>query len=141
MPPGAHTIGLAHCSAFSERFDEAPNGTWIPADASLERGYAAELARRCSGRADETVTVGIEPGTASVFDNQYYRNVLVGKGLLGSDAQLAADSRTRRMVQDFSGNQEDFFRSWARSFLRLASVGVKTGREGEIRMSCPLRNR
>ncbi|CAA7408130.1 unnamed protein product [Spirodela intermedia] len=138
---GAHTIGLAHCSAFSERFDEGPNGTWTPADASLDRGYAAELARRCSGGADESVTVGIEPGTSSVFDNQYYRNVLVGKGLLGSDAQLAADSRTRRMVEAFSGNQEDFFRSWARSFLRLASVGVKTGGEGEIRTSCPQRNR
>ncbi|CAA6671024.1 unnamed protein product [Spirodela intermedia] len=112
-----------------------------PADASLDRGYAAELARRCSGGADESVTVGIEPGTSSVFDNQYYRNVLVGKGLLGSDAQLAADSRTRRMVEAFSGNQEDFFRSWARSFLRLASVGVKTGGEGEIRTSCPQRNR
>lgn len=102
--------------------------------------YAEELARRCSADANESVTVGVEPGTPAVFDNQYFRNLLVGKGLLGSDSQLAADSRTKKIVLTFSRSQDEFFRSWGPSFLRLVGVGVKTGGDGEIRSSCQQRN-
>ncbi|KAG0482167.1 hypothetical protein HPP92_010251 [Vanilla planifolia] len=40
---GAHTIGSAHCSAFSERFKEDANGNLVPIDGSIEENYAMEL--------------------------------------------------------------------------------------------------
>lgn len=36
---------------------------------------------------------------------------------------------------DFANDQELFFENWDQSFLKLTSVGVKSGDEGEIRIS------
>ncbi|XP_078443183.1 peroxidase superfamily protein isoform X2 [Wolffia australiana] len=133
---GAHTLGRAHCGAFSERFDQSDDGTWRPADPSMDRAFAAGLARRCSGDDSGNVTVGIEPVTPAVFDNQYYRNLLVGRGLLGSDSQLSADPRTKKLVLSLAHDQAQFFRLWEQSFLRLAALDVKTAPKGEIRATC-----
>ncbi|MQM03418.1 hypothetical protein Taro_036197 [Colocasia esculenta] len=138
---GAHTIGSAHCSVFSERFRTGPNGSVTAVDASLDGSYAAELARQCSGGGGESTTVSNDPETSAAFDNQYYRNLLVGKGLFESDSALAGDRRTRGRVEALAGDQEGFFQGWADSFVRLAGVGVKTGGEGEIRRSCHETNR
>ncbi|XP_038978722.1 peroxidase 18-like [Phoenix dactylifera] len=133
---GAHTIGSAHCSAFSERFQQGPKGDLVPVDSSLEKDYAMELVRQCPAGASTTVTVNNDPVTDALFDNQYYRNLLAGKGLFRSDSVLAGDSRTKAKVEAFSESQDGFFASWAESFVRLANISVKTGSEGEIRVSC-----
>ncbi|KAG9455832.1 hypothetical protein H6P81_000340 [Aristolochia fimbriata] len=132
---GAHTIGVAHCSAFSDRFKEGPHGKLTPIDPSLNESYAAQLSRECPS-ASSTTVVSNDPQTSLVFDNQYYRNLLVGKGLFQSDSALFSDDRTKEKVEVFSGDQDGFFRSWGQSFVKLTAVGVKTGEEGEIRRSC-----
>ncbi|KAH7688244.1 Class I peroxidase protein [Dioscorea alata] len=134
---GAHTIGKAHCSAFSERFEEGPKGTLEPIDASLNKDYAMELIKQCPAGASGAVTVNNDPITASIFDIQYYKNLIAGKGLFSSDSVLMSDSRTRDRVESLSTNQDEFFKSWSESFLRMVSIGVKTGNnQGEIRTSC-----
>nr|XP_019703304.1 peroxidase 18 isoform X2 [Elaeis guineensis] len=126
----------AHCSAFSERFQAGPKGNLVPIDSSLDKDYAMELIKQCPAGASATVTVNNDPVTASLFDNQYYRNLLAGKGLFQSDSVLVNDSRTKGKVEAFSESQERFFASWAESFVKLTNIGVKTGDEGEIRVSC-----
>ncbi|XP_022977062.1 peroxidase 46 [Cucurbita maxima] len=137
---GAHTIGTAHCNAFSDRFRRDPNGRMSLVDASLDGSYANELMRRCSAGAASAVTVENDPATAAVFDNQYYRNILSHKGLFQSDSVLISDGRTRARVESFAEDQIGFFESWAQSFLKLSSIGVKSGDEGEIRLSCSSNN-
>ncbi|XP_020110532.1 peroxidase 46-like [Ananas comosus] len=137
---GAHTIGLAHCNAFSDRFKEDSKGNLVPIDSSLEESYALDLAKKCKAGASSSVTVSNDPVTASFFDNQYYKNLLDGKGLFQSDSVLISDSRTKGKVETFSENQDSFFDGWGDSFVRLSSVGVKTGDEGEIRVSCSSMN-
>ncbi|XP_057957727.1 peroxidase 46 isoform X1 [Malania oleifera] len=134
---GAHTIGQAHCSAFSGRFRADSTGNLTLIDASLDGTYAAELARRCSaGASTASVTVNNDPETSAVFDNQYYRNLLASRGLFQSDSVLFNDERTKSQVQDFANNQDSFFQSWGQSFLKLSSIGVKMGGEGEVRKLC-----
>lgn len=86
------------------------------------------------------MTVNNDPETSLVFDNQYYRNLLAHKGLFQSDSVLLNDDSTKRLVEDFANDQELFFESWGMSFLKLTTVGVKTGDEGEIRRSCAVTN-
>ncbi|KAK8949873.1 Peroxidase 18 [Platanthera guangdongensis] len=133
---GAHTIGSAHCSSFSERFEQDPNGNLVPVDGSLEENYAMELIQKCPANANPSVTVNDDPVTPTLFDNQYYINLLNRTGLFLSDSILLKDPRTREKVESFAKNQDEFFASWAESFVKLTSIGVKTGGEGEIRSSC-----
>ncbi|KAK9100055.1 hypothetical protein Scep_023485 [Stephania cephalantha] len=136
---GAHTIGLAHCSAFSDRFEDS-NGRLVPVDDSLDKTYAAELAKQCPLGANGAITINNDPETSILFDNQYYKNLASHKGLFQSDSVLFADERTRRRVAELAGNEESFLGSWGDSFLKLASLEVKTGEEGEIRRTCSLIN-
>ncbi|KAJ8500913.1 hypothetical protein OPV22_011465 [Ensete ventricosum] len=133
---GAHTVGSSHCNAFSERFQQSSNGTMVPVDASLEKGYAKQLAEMCGAGASATTTVDNDPSTPSLFDNEYYVNLLANRGLLHSDSVLVTDARTRSAVEAFSESQDAFFMSWGESFVKLSTIGVKTGDEGEIRFSC-----
>ncbi|KAL6903565.1 hypothetical protein ACP4OV_004378 [Aristida adscensionis] len=135
---GGHTIGSAHCNTFGERFRVA-NGSMTPVDGSMNTDYANELIRACSA-ANGTVSAGTavdcDAGSASAFDNRYFGNLLDGRGLLRTDAVLVQNATTRAKVAEFARSQESFFDSWADSFARLTSLGVKTGADGEIRRTC-----
>lgn len=96
--------------------------------------------KRCPAGASLSVTVNNDPETSFVFDNQYYQNLQAHKGLFQSDSALFSDNRTRKQVDDFANDQVGFFESWGQSFLKLTSIGVKTGDEGEIRRSCSATN-
>lgn len=137
---GAHTIGLAHCSAFSDRFQQNSKGKLTLIDTSLDSRYAEELIKKCPAGASTSNTVKNDPTTSFAFDNQYYINLLDHKGLFQSDSVLVEDGRTKKQVEAFANDQESFFRSWGESFLKLTSIGVKTDDEGEIRRSCSFAN-
>lgn len=138
---GAHTIGAAHCNAFNDRFRVDRNGNLTFVDSSLDRQYAAELTRVCAaGAADDSITVNNDPGTPFLFDNQYYRILLEHKGLFQSDSALLNDEQMKNRVMEFASNQDSFFQGWAVSFTKLTSIGVKTGDQGEIRLSCSTPN-
>ncbi|XP_065849869.1 peroxidase 46 [Euphorbia lathyris] len=137
---GAHTIGAAHCSAFSDRFSEDSKGKLKLVDPSLNSSYANTLMKQCPARASSSITVNNDPETSTTFDNQYYRNLLSRKGLFQSDSVLSFDPRTRKLVEEFANDEASFFASWSQSFLKLTSIGVKTGEEGEIRQSCSIAN-
>ncbi|KAE9609279.1 hypothetical protein Lal_00020372 [Lupinus albus] len=135
---GAHTIGAAHCNTFRDRFQEDSMGKLI--DKTIDSSYANELKKQCPSGDMASVTVNIDPQTSMVFDNQYYKNILVHKGLFQSDSVLLNDDSTRKFVEDFANDQELFFESWGQSFMKLTSVGVKTGDEGEVRRICGATN-
>lgn len=137
---GAHTIGTAHCNAFSERFKEESKGKLVLIDTSLDSTYARELMKNCPAGASASITVNNDPETSFMFDNQYYRNLLAHKGLFQSDSVLLNDQTTRKIVENFANDQDSFFTSWGQSFLKLTSIGVKTEDEGEIRQTCSVAN-
>ncbi|KAK1601179.1 hypothetical protein QYE76_017731 [Lolium multiflorum] len=131
---GGHTIGSAHCGTFRERFRPDANGSMVPVDGTMNTDYANELVRTCVASA--SATVDCDEGSAATFDNRYFSNLLDGRGLLRTDAVLVQNATTRATVAAFAQSQESFFSSWASSFARLTSLGVKTGSDGEIRRLC-----
>lgn len=101
----------------------------------MDQGYAKKIAKKCSIGTSAT-TIDNDASTPMLFDNQYYINLLANEGLLHSDSILVSDSRTISKVKEFARSQDAFFTSWAESFSKLSTTGVKTGNEGEVRFAC-----
>ncbi|CAI9118699.1 OLC1v1020299C1 [Oldenlandia corymbosa var. corymbosa] len=134
---GAHTIGVAHCGAFSRRlFNFTGKGDQDP---SLDPVYAETLKQKCPNPANPATVVGMDPGSPGSFDNSYFRILKQNEGLFQSDAALLTDPTSTSIVNQlqFPGN---FFGAFARSMVNMGSIGVITGADGEIRKNCRVVN-
>ncbi|OVA12546.1 Plant peroxidase [Macleaya cordata] len=133
---GGHTIGVGHCFLFANRlYNFTGKGD---ADPSLDPTYAAFLRKKCSPT-DTTTTVEMDPGSSLKFDNNYYVNLKKNRGLFTSDATLLTNKFSRKLVYELL-DSEDFFTEFSQAMKRLNSVGVLTGKAGEIRKKCSVVN-
>ncbi|XP_061947468.1 peroxidase 3-like [Populus nigra] len=138
---GAHTIGVAHCSSFSNRLYNF-TGVLGTQDPALDSEYAANLkARKCRSLNDNTTIVEMDPGSFRTFDLSYYRLLLKRRGLFQSDSALTTNSTTLSLVnQLLQGSLENFFAEFAESMEKMGRINVKTGTVGEIRKQCAVVN-
>lgn len=134
----AHSVGLAHCSKFASRLYsyQLPGQ---PTDPTLNPKYARFLESRCPDGGPDNLVL-MDQATPAQFDNQYYRNLQDGGGLLGSDQLLYTDNRTRPMVDSLANSTAAFYRALADAVVRLGRVGVKSGRRGNVRKQCDVFN-
>ena len=70
------------------------------------------------------------------FDNVYFKNLQMGKGLFTSDQVLFTDRRSRETVNLFASNNSAFEEAFVVAMKKLGRVGVKTRNQGEIRIDC-----
>jgi peroxidase len=138
---GAHTIGVSHCSSFSNRLYNF-TGVLGTQDPALDSEYAANLkARKCRSLNDNTTIVEMDPGSSRTFDLSYYRLLLKRRGLFQSDSALTTNSTTLSFVnQLLQGSLENFFAEFADSMEKMGRINVKTGTVGEIRKQCAVVN-
>ncbi|XP_031275624.1 peroxidase 10-like [Pistacia vera] len=136
---GAHTIGFAQCFTFKQRlFNFDGNGNPDPA---LDAAFRQSLQSVCPNQnTSDTQLVALDAATTNRFDNSYYRNLVNKSGLLQSDQDLMTDNRTSSMVQNYSKYPYLFSRDFAASMRQMASIGVLTGQNGEIRKNCRVVN-
>ncbi|CAI5514251.1 unnamed protein product [Closterium sp. Naga37s-1] len=112
---GAHTIGDAHCDTVEHRI--APNQ-----DSTMANSLREKLKDKCRAPdVDSSKEVNLDFKTKNRFDNQYYKNLQEKFGLLSSDQVLAIDERTRDVVDRYAADQEDFFREFRHSMLRMGA--------------------
>ncbi|XP_022883183.1 peroxidase 46-like [Olea europaea var. sylvestris] len=104
---GAHTIGSAHCSSFSDRFKLDSNGKFNLIDASLDREYAAELTRMCPAGASASITVNNDR-TNSLFD---YNNIYPLNTVTSYKEILHGKILTPNLVQEAISNQDNITKS------------------------------
>ncbi|KAH6827097.1 Peroxidase superfamily protein [Perilla frutescens var. hirtella] len=136
---GAHTIGIAHCTSFTNRLY---NFTGVgDQDPALDSEYAANLKANKCKFINSTTKVEMDPGSFRTFDLSYYRLVLKRRGLFQSDAALLTDSRTKSFItQILDGSLTNFYQEFATSMEKMGRIGVKTGSAGEIRKHCAVVN-
>ncbi|PIA31908.1 hypothetical protein AQUCO_04700046v1 [Aquilegia coerulea] len=137
---GAHTIGIAHCSPFSNRIY---NFTGVgDQDPALDNDYAINLrANKCKTPTDITTIVEMDPGSSKHFDLSYYKLLVKKRGLFQSDATLTTDSSSIAVInQLLEKSPLYFFAEFAKSMEKMGDVGVKTGTDGQIRKHCALVN-
>ncbi|XP_059294323.1 peroxidase 55 [Lycium ferocissimum] len=131
---GAHTLGFSHCDRFANRlYSFTPSNT---VDPSLDQEYAKQLMQMCPQNVDPSIAINMDPVTPRTFDNEYYKNLVGGKGLFTSDQVLFTDKASQGTVSDFANNAFDFNGAFVTAMRKLGRVGVKTGNQGEIRLDC-----
>ncbi|XP_068668452.1 peroxidase 3-like [Aristolochia californica] len=137
---GAHTIGIGHCSSFSQRlYNFSGRGDQDP---SLDSEYADNLRKnKCKTPNDNTTFVEMDPGSFRTFDLSYYSLLVKRRGLFQSDSALTKNSNSLTVVsQLLNGPLSKFFEEFAVSMQNMGRIEVKTGSAGEIRKNCAVVN-
>eukprot|EP00249_Psilotum_nudum_P036880 c8942_g1_i1 orf=557-1831(+) len=134
---GAHTVGSALCGFFSERvFDFRGTGN---ADPAMNTNLATKLSGVCPNpfftESNADPPVFLDQGTPSIFDSNFYNQLLLGNGILGVDQGLTGDNITTNLVRHFT-NRRLFFQAFVQSIIKMSNIQVLTGSQGEIRHKC-----
>ncbi|XP_019195232.1 PREDICTED: peroxidase 47-like [Ipomoea nil] len=132
---GAHTLGVARCSSFKHRLNNFD--TTHEVDPSMEAQFAQTLARTCS--AGDTAEQPFD-STRNSFDNDYFYALMRRNGVLFSDQTLYASPRTRGFVNGYAMNQAMFFFDFQQAMVKMGTLDVKDGSNGEVRGNCRVIN-
>lgn len=128
---GAHTVGIAHCSFVRSRIN----------DPAMDPSLRATLIRICGTRPTSSdPTVFLDQNTSFVFDNGFYSQILVRRGVLFIDQQLAFDPSSRDLVLAFAGNGVSFQERFVDAVVKMGGIDVLVGNQGEIRENCRVFN-
>ena len=113
------------------------NGTGNP-DPTLNTTYLQSLQVICPDGGPGSDLTNLDLTTPDTLDSSYYSNLQLQNGLLQSDQELlsANDTDIVAIVNSFTSNQTFFFENFAASMIKMASIGVLTGSDGEIRTQC-----
>lgn len=139
---GAHSIGVSHCSSFSNRLYSF-NAT-NPQDPSLDPRFASELKASCpnspASNNNLDPIVPLDFVTPNRLDNKYYQNLQFHRGVLTSDQSLMTSPSTTGMVSNFGRQGGLWAYKFGRAMLHMGSIEVLTGTQGEIRNHCRVVN-
>ncbi|GMH26379.1 hypothetical protein Nepgr_028222 [Nepenthes gracilis] len=128
---GAHTVGQARCTNFRSR---------IYNDTNINSTYAASLKSTCPQSGDDNNTAPLKPNNYTSFDNDYYGNLLVEKGLLHSDQEIYNGGGTSPLVTIYAENSTRFFEDFGESMIKMGNISPLTGSSGQIRSNCRVVN-
>ncbi|KAL6323961.1 hypothetical protein AAG906_006232 [Vitis piasezkii] len=137
---GAHSIGVSHCSSFSNRLYSF-NATH-PQDPSMDPEFARYLKTKCPppSNTGSDPTVALEVQTPNRLDNKYYKDLKNHRGLLTSDQTLFDSPSTVRMVKNNARYGANWGNKFAAAMVRMGAIDVLTGTQGEIRKNCRVVN-
>lgn len=133
---GAHSIGVGHCLNVLNRIYPTMDPTLL---SSMQSMLSSQCPTEDSGSLNNN-TILSNDSSNFFFDNQYFKDVLAGKGLFKIDSNLAYNPVTLAHVDRFANDQNDFFNVFSSAFVKLVSHGVLTGSAGEIRKNCHMVN-
>ncbi|XP_031252653.1 peroxidase 25 [Pistacia vera] len=136
---GAHTIGQTDCLFFRYRlYNFTKTGS---ADPTINQSFLAQLQTLCPNGGDGSKRVALDIDSQTDFDVSFFKNIRDGKGVLESDQRLWGDSVTRSVVENYAGTIRGllglrFDHEFPKAMIKMSSIEVKTGRDGEIRKIC-----
>ncbi|GMI99419.1 hypothetical protein like AT2G22420 [Hibiscus trionum] len=128
---GSHSIGEARCFSIMFRLYNQ-SGLGKP-DPAIDPGFRATLDKLCPLDVDQNVTGALD-ATSRLFDNQYFKDLVAGRGFLNSDQTLFTFPQTREYVTLFSNDENEFFKAFVEGMLKLGEL--QSGQPGEIRTNC-----
>ncbi|XP_051148462.1 peroxidase 25-like [Andrographis paniculata] len=136
---GAHTIGQTDCLFFRYRlYNFTATGN---ADPSIRQPFLVQLQSTCPKDGPASQRVALDTGSQLKFDAGFFKNVRDGNGILESDQRLWGDESTRRVVNNYAGSIRGllglrFNFEFPKAMVKMSSIEVKTGTQGEIRKTC-----
>ncbi|KAL7596754.1 hypothetical protein Lser_V15G28775 [Lactuca serriola] len=132
---GGHTIGIAHCSLFKDRLYNYKN-TGKP-DPTMDLSLLSSLKSKCpqNTTADPTANLDQNPFSSAVVDKSFYSQIIMGRGVLQFDQDLASDRLSKSTVAAIA-RSSDFNARFGQAMVKLGATQVLTGKQGQIRKSC-----
>ncbi|KAL6888979.1 hypothetical protein ACP4OV_010005 [Aristida adscensionis] len=130
---GAHTVGFAQCKSFRDH---------VYNDTNADAAFAAARRANCpaaQGSGDGNLAP-LDAQTQLVFDNAYYGNLAVRRGLLHSDQELFNGGSQDALVQQYGANPALFAADFVAAMVNMGNIGVLTGAAGQIRANCRVVN-
>ncbi|KAG4967906.1 hypothetical protein AAZX31_12G121300 [Glycine max] len=128
---GGHTIGQAQCQFFRNRIYNETN---------IDTNFATTRKANCPATGGNTNLAPLDTLTPNRFDNNYFSDLVNGRGLLHSDQVLFNGGSQDALVRTYSGNNAAFFRDFAAAMVKLGNISPLTGSSGEIRRNCRVVN-
>ncbi|KAJ4884653.1 Peroxidase superfamily protein [Raphanus sativus] len=132
LSAGAHTIGTVACFFVTQRLDSE--------DPTLDPAFFKMLRSTCPQGGDVNVRLPLDLGSSLTFDWHIFHNIKKGRGVIQSDAALYQDRDTKKIIDSFLTFKDHFFPEFTKSMVKMGSIGVKVGVEGEIRHQCNTTN-
>ncbi|PRQ48595.1 putative peroxidase [Rosa chinensis] len=132
---GSHSIGKARCFSIMIRLYNQ-SGTGRP-DPAIEPKFREKLDKLCPLNVDQNVTGDLD-ATSVLFDNQYFKDLVSGRGFLNSDQTLYTFPQTRGFVRQFSIDQGTFFKAFVEGMIKLGDLQIQ--QPGEVRRNCRVVN-
>lgn len=133
---GSHSIGKARC--FSIVFRLYNQSGYGKPDPTIDPEYREKLDKLCPLGGDENVTGDLD-ATPVLFDNQYFKDLVNGRGFLNSDQTLHTFDQTREYVKLYSVDQDTFFKDFVEGMIKLGDL--QSDQPGEIRKNCRVVNK
>lgn len=128
---GAHTIGLAACVTFRTR---------IYNDTNIDHTFAAKRQETCPLTGGNGNLAPLDIITPRIFDNSYYKNLMLKKGLIHSDQAIFDGGSTDNLVLKYSRNQQTFFNDFKTSMINMSNLKPDSGTPLELRKNCRVVN-
>ena len=147
MFKGAHTIGTTACFFIMSRLDAQ--------DSTISPQFFQVLRSKCPKGGDVNVRIPLDWESQFVFDEQIFRNIRDGKGVIKSDSVLYQDNDMKNIIESYLASNEsseanfaaDFAEAmvkiaadFAEAMVKMGAIGVKTGVKGEVRRICNATN-
>ncbi|XP_051140313.1 peroxidase 47 [Andrographis paniculata] len=129
---GGHTLGVARCSSFKSRLSKFDAANDV--DPTMDAQFARTLSKTCSAGGDSAAQA--LDFSQNTFDNNYFRALQMRAGVLFSDQTLFASAATRGFVNGYAMNQALFFLDFQQAMVKMGTMDVKEGPNGEVRTSC-----
>ncbi|CAI0399644.1 unnamed protein product [Linum tenue] len=85
---------------------------------------------------NDTTLSPLDAASPGFFDNAYFTNLIANQGLLHSDQQLFGGASTDAHVVDYAKRPRAFLADFAAAMVKMGSLGVITGTDGEVRANC-----
>ncbi|CAO2827152.1 unnamed protein product [Amaranthus hypochondriacus] len=135
---GAHTVGTTHCSFIKDRlFNFKKSGA---PDPTMERGSVKKLKKICGSKNNVDRTVFLDQNTSFIVDNMYYKEIVKRQGVLKIDQVIAQDKQTSKLVAILAADNSLFGEQFAKTLVKLGTLQVMEGNNGEIRRNCRMVN-
>ncbi|KAM3293333.1 hypothetical protein ACQJBY_036725 [Aegilops geniculata] len=126
---GAHTIGQARCTFFRDH---------IYNDTNIDSGFARSRQSGCpctAGSGDNNLAP-LDLQTPTIFENDYYKNLVQKRGILHSDQELFNGGAADALVRQYVGSQSTFFKDFVVGMIKMGDITPLTGSNGQIRKNC-----
>ena len=124
---GCHTIGFSKCRQFTFRLTDG--------DQFLSPSLAQKIESQCP-QSNSNNVMPFDPNSPFNFDTSYFQNLQNVNGLLFTDQILFSHPATKDLVSQFASSQSLFFQSLINSIIKMTTIGVLIGQDGEIRNVC-----